>query len=476
MKIISNKTRNKIGTPAYILTVMLMLVITVGNTQSTAYGLWTGVITSNGLDLAIDIEIDTADKVALLSIPIQGLSDIKSSSFQMSGDTVTIGYEMFRAEYVGVLDQTQDTINGQWNQGASVALQMVRTKSKTKFLRPQTPQPPYPYKISDHIVHNAAADVNLAGTLTMPTGDGPYPLAVLVSGSGRQDRNSKILGHEPFLLLSDYLTRSGIAVLRYDDRGVGESTGTHSMATSADLATDAAAVLQYARALPMIDSTKVGFIGHSEGGLIASKIAADIDGVGFVVSLAGPGIPITRLMTNQNLAIYKQNGMSPEGLKIAKDQLPIIYGIVNQDQEPRAIFDTLISVVHGYYDMLPESDQPLLGPNKASYYMSLSQAFFSPWFRYFLAYDPTESWQQVSCPVLAINGDKDIQVDGATNLHAIESNLKIGGNTRSEIRLLDGLNHLMQPCHVCNLGEYATIETTMDVQVLEIVRNFILSL
>lgn len=452
---------------------LFMIISTSSTAQNKFDGLWTGTIAAGGIEMQIDFEINEVERKVLMSVPIQNIEDIKSSTLVISGDTLTIMYTAFRARYDAVYDSESEAFVGEWNQGSVTALDLKRTDAKTEFKRPQTPNEPYPYDIQDVSIENETGGVTLAGTLTSPKGNGPFPLAILVSGSGRQNRNSNILGHKPFLVIADYLTRAGIAVIRYDDRGVDKSTGNHGESTSADFADDANSVFQYAKTLDKIDISKIGIIGHSEGGMIAPIVASLNQDLGYIVSLAGPGVLISDLMTYQNAMILKKNGMSPEGIEITKRNLPLIYSIVNQDKKPKQLFDSLIKTVHGFYDKLPEADQQLLAPTKASYYMSLAQSFFTPWFRHFLACDPTLSWQKTKCPVLALNGSEDIQVDAKANINGIMTNLAISGNTKVQVKIVDGLNHLFQPCMKCDLAEYATIEITFDESVLGMIRDFI---
>ncbi len=455
---------------------LLMIISTLSIAQNKFDGLWTGAISVGGIEMQLDFEINESEKKALMSVPIQKLENIESATLIIKGDSLTITYPSFRAKYNAVYNNESEEFIGEWNQGRITALNLKRTESKSEFNRPQMPEEPYPYDVEEVSVENVEAGVTLAGTLTTPKGDGPYPLAILVSGSGKQDRNSEILGHKSFLVISDFLTREGIAVLRYDDRGVELSTGNHGKSTTADFATDANSVFQYAKTLDKIDKSKIGIIGHSEGGMIAPLVAAQNLDLGYIVSLAGPGVPISELMTNQNVMVLEKSGMSLGGLETTRENLPLIYSIVNQDEEPQQLFDPLIKAVHGFYDQLSSADQKLLAPTKDSYYMSLAQSVFTPWFRHFLASDPAESWQKTKCPVLALNGSEDIQVEAKSNTNAIMSNLAISGNNRAQIKIIDGLNHLFQPCEKCDVSEYVTIETTFDTTVLDMIRDFILEL
>jgi len=435
-----------------------ILIVTFFCDQSSAQtnfdGFWTGALEVGGMEMHMDFEVKSEEKLLLLSVPIQNLNDIKSSSLVIKGDTLDARFNVFNARYYAIYNNATEAFEGTWTQGQNIELIIKRADQKTKFKRPQTPKEPFPYSEKELKITNNLAGISLSATLTTPQGDGPFPLAVLVSGSGPQDRNSTLLGHEPFLVISDRLARAGIAVIRYDDRGVGKSKGVHMKSTSKDFAGDTKAVIEHAKNLPNIDKGRIGIIGHSEGGMIAPMVASEDSEVGFIVSLAGPGIPIADLMTNQNVLILEKAGMTKEGLATTEENLPKVYSIVNQDKE----------------------DQQLLAPNKASYYTQLAQSFFSPWFRYFLAYDPTDTWQKVNCPVLALNGSEDIQVEAKSNINAIKSNLELAKNKNVTIEIIEGLNHLFQPCESCTISEYMTIETTFDEATLKKIETFILDL
>ncbi|MDF1699276.1 MAG: alpha/beta fold hydrolase [Saprospiraceae bacterium] len=444
-----------------------------GFSQVNFDGLWGGKITSNGLEVEVNFKVESEAKRVLLSVPLQKVNDQVGSGLEIKGDSIFFDYSNFNASYQGVYNSVTKEIRGEWTQGLSTSLNLKRIKKKSTIVRSQVVEPPFSYTYENLKFHNEEANIDLAATLTIPEGEGPFPLAVLVSGSGPQDRNSEILDHKPFLVIADHLSSNGIAVLRYDDRGVKNSGGIFSESTSADFATDAAAAINYARSLTNIDSTKIGIIGHSEGGLIAPRVAAYYNNLDFIVSIAGPAVPITELMTIQNKLIFEKSGMSEEGLDIIESRLPGIYNIVNQDKEPKELFDTLIGHVKSFYEALPENDQKLLGASSTAYYTAISRTFFSPWFRYFLAYDPGPTWQKVTCPVLALNGSEDIQVSAKENLSAIKRNLEIAGNTNHKEVELKGFNHLMQQCKVCSINEYALIETTFDPSVLELITEFI---
>lgn len=436
-------------------------------------GLWGGMITSSGLEIEVNFEVQTEANRVLLSVPLQKINDQVGSGLSIKGDTIFFDYSSFNASYKGVYDAEKNEIVGSWTQGLSTTLNLKRITEKSKIVRVQVPKPPFPYTYENIKFYNEEADIHLAGTLTIPEGEGPFPLAILISGSGPQDRNSEILDHKPFLVIADHLSRNGIAVLRYDDRGVKNSGGSFTQSTSEDFATDAAAAVNYGHTLSKIDTNKIGLIGHSEGGLIAPMVAAKYKNIDFIVSIAGPAIPIAELMTIQNKLIFEKSGMSKEGLSILEAKLPRIYAIVNQDKEPKELFDTLIKEVNLFYKSLPENDQKMLGNSSTSYYTAISTTFFTTWFRFFLAYDPGPSWQKTTCPVLALNGSEDIQVSSKENLSAIKKYLNQAGNKNHQEIELEGFNHLMQQCEVCSLQEYAAIETTFDPKALNLITEFL---
>ena len=442
--------------------------------QHNIDGIWSGKIESNGSEIVIDIEIKSEKSQALISVPLQNISDFKSTSFSTKGDTLDIRYSMFQAKYEGVYDEVTNTIIGQWIHRSATPLTFHKVDKKTTFDRPQMPKEPFEYDIQDVEISNLKNGNVLAGTLSTPPGDGPHPLLILVTGSGPQTRDSEIIGHKPFWVLADYLSSNGIAVLRYDDRGFGKSTGNYRTATTANFADDAEAVLEYTKTLSNIKS--VGILGHSEGSMIAGMVASRNKNVDFVISMAGMGVPSTDVMTYQNAKILAQSGMSKEGVELTKKRLPGIYNIINQDKEPKMIFDTLISAVHGFYDELDPEDSKLLAQNKASYYSQMSSALFTPWFRYFLNLNPTEYWSKVTCPVLAIHGSEDIQVEAVSATNGVKDALLLNGNDNILIKIFDGHNHLMQPCESCTISEYGSIPTTLAEDVMESIRDYSLSI
>ncbi len=335
--------------------------------------------------------------------------------------------------------------------------------------RPQEPLPPFPYRTEEVTFENAAAGITLAGTLTMPSQGAGFPAVVLLTGSGPQNRDEALFGHKPFLVLADHLTRRGIAVLRFDDRGVGSSEGSQTGATSADFATDADAALDYLRTRPGIDHTATGLAGHSEGGLIAFIAAAHHpEKVAFVVSMAGPGVKGEEISVMQTEDIIFARGTAPDAAKMAaakqRRDLALIFG--NTKEFVEANVDSLASVIApGFGFLTDDLKKQVRGQIVASN---------TPWWRFFATHDPAADLEKITCPVLAVNGDKDLQVRSSVNLPAIRAALERGGNTTVETIVYPNLNHLFQTTETGDIEEYGLIEETFSPQVLNDIADWII--
>ena len=323
---------------------------------------------------------------------------------------------------------------------------------KDKPKRPQDPVKPYPYRAEDLTYANAGAGIHLAATLTIPNGKGPFPAVVLITGSGQQDRDESLMGHKPFLVLSDYLTRKGIAVLRSDDRGAGGSGGDFGAATTADFATDVEAAVAYLKTRREVDPHRIGLAGHSEGGVIAPMVAARNRDIAFIVMLAGPGVSGDRIIVAQVVAGAEAAGMSHEAAAAAGVQQKRILDLVEQEKDTQVIREKLGAELKG----MP-----------AAQVDNIVKQMTSPWYRYFLTYDPAPALRRVTCPVLALNGEKDTQVPPNLNLPAIRKALEEGRNKNFEVDELPGLNHLFQHAKTGAVSEYAQIEETFAPEALD---------
>ena len=346
--------------------------------------------------------------------------------------------------------------------------------------RPQEPKPPYPYYEQEVFFLNEKDRVRLAGTLSLPLAKGPFPGVLLITGSGPQDRNDDMFGHKPFLVLADHLTRLGIAVLRVDDRGVGKSTGSFSVATSQDFAADALAGIEYLKTRKEIAHGKIGLLGHSEGGLIAPMVAAQSKDVAFVVMMAGPGLKGEQIVLGPGGADSNGGWMSNEVVAENRAAQERIFAIIKHEKDP-GVSETKIRKEAEVFSELavrikteaPESIKKTAEAVSASI-EGQTQLFLSRWFRFYLLYDPRTALMNVNCPVLAVNGEKDIQVPAKENLEAIRQAFESGGNKDYTVLMLPNLNHMFQTAETGAISEYEEIEETISSLALDTVTNWIL--
>ncbi len=444
-------------------------------------GTWEGKLkVGGGIELRLGLKAEKRPdgaRIVGFASPDQGANFLPINEAALDGAKVSLDSKAIGAKFVGTLNEARTEIAGEWKQGpATLPLTLKKTDKLSEPRRPQTPRPPFSYRSEDVSYPNESARVTLAGTLTIPEGKGPFPAALLITGSGAQDRDETILGHKPFAVIADALTRRGIAVLRVDDRGVGKSTGGQADATSEDFATDVATGIAYLKARSEIDAKSIGLIGHSEGGLIAPMVAAKSpDDVAYLVLLAGTGVNGAEILKAQGALILKAAGL-PEGLVAAQGRLQAeILKVVAEEKDDKAAEARFEALAKAALAALPEADRKALaalaGPSGKEQFLRVK----SPWFRFFLAFEPKTALAKVRCPVLALNGEKDLQVPPKQNLPAIESALKSGGNDRVTTRELPGLNHLFQHCKTGAPSEYASIEETFDPGTLTLMADWIVA-
>ena len=314
--------------------------------------------------------------------------------------------------------------------------------------------------------------------MTRPSSGGPFPTAILISGSGRNDRGRVGDGHRPFLVLADYLTRRGIAVLRYDDRGVGESTGIFETATSADFASDALAGVAYLRTREDVDPSKIGLAGASEGGLIAPMAAVQSPDVSYIVLMAGPGVNGERILLAQATLIPRGNGASEEVVAEHRARQQGILEILKSEADPESAEDAIAAILQVRFESASVQARAVFGITSDSTLQRQVdwevRQVNTPWRRFFLTYEPAPTLERVTVPVLAINGTRDLYVPHEENLREIEAALKRGGNTRYEIHALPDINHFFQHAVAGTARESETIAETVAVEVLELIADWIL--
>ena len=443
--------------------------------EESLAGAWEGKLNVSGAEVSLIVRITRntdGTYAARLDVPIQGAMDIPVSKITSRDGMVRLEIAAIGGVFEGRLSADGREITGEWRQNGLVLPLLLRRTDQTPVLRrPQEPAKPYPYREEEVTFENRPAGINLAGTLTLPKSAGPFPAVILISGSGAQDRDEALAGHRPFLVLADYLTRQGVAVLRVDDRGVGGSAGDSLRATSSDFADDALAGVAYLKGRREIDTARIGLIGHSEGGLVAPLAATRSQDVAFIVLLAGPGLPGEQIIYLQTDLILRANGATAEQAARERELQRSIFAVVKEENDPAPAAKRLREILAAYLDRLSPEEKAEL--NEDAFIEGQIRAALSPWFRYFLTYDPRPALQRVSCPVLAINGEKDLQVPGRENLAAIEEALKAGRSKDFTVRSLPNLNHLFQTCITGSPVEYGTIEETISPLALQTIGDWL---
>lgn len=454
-------------------------------------GDWGGTLQAGPTELPIVFHITEGDEglSATMDSPAQGAFGIPMDAVVVAGDTLTLSLRAAQARYQGVL-QADGTVAGTWTQGpAALPLNLAPVEAGAEAVdpdvpvipdpatRPQTPKPPFPYGSEAVRFPNPAGDFELAGTLTLPQGEGPFPGVVLVSGSGPQDRDETLLGHKPFAVLADHLTRNGIAVLRYDDRGVGRSGGDFASATSVELATDAEAAVAFLAGRPEVEAGRVGIVGHSEGGLIAPMVAARNPGVAFIVLLAGPGMTGEEIILDQSRRIALAQGIDEARVERSLAVNRALFEVLHEGGDPAAAEARMREILAAALaEMTPEEREAegLTPEAEASWVDGQVSQLASPWLRYFLTYDPVPALEATRVPVLALNGELDLQVPHEANLAAIRAALERGGNPDFTVEALPGLNHLFQTAATGAPSEYSEIDETMSPRAMGRVSAWIL--
>ncbi len=397
------------------LSVLFALLLSITAFAQNFTGSWTGIISAGGSSLHIVFNISQdaeGNTVCTMDSPDQSVKGIPAQIVFESSDSISIRISNLGIEYNGKFNG--DMICGVYSQ-LGLELDLDLKNEKIVYNRPQNPLPPYPYTTEEIEFVNDEANATLSGTITYPVGyiqGKKVPVVVMVTGSGPQNRDSEIYEHKPFLIIADYLARNGYATLRYDDRCVGKSTGRFQAETTKEVAKDAALAVKYLRDTKKF--SKIGVLGHSEGGNVAFMLGADklID---FAITMAGVGVQGDECLYQQGIAIAKQSGQE---YQLTKEQLR----------------------------------KYLIGT-------------MSPWYEFFLDYDPASDISKTTCPVLVMNGEKDLQVIASSNVEAIKGNLP--KNKKSQVKIYPGLNHLFQECTTGLPTEYINIEQTISPIVLE---------
>ena len=442
--------------------ILIPLLFVVLQSHAQIEGYWKGKIdlSVQELEMAFDIKAIENGFSATFDVPSQGGFDIHVDETTFQDGHLQLTMSAMDASYSGTLKE--GVIEGEFTQhGITFTLNLVKAEKKErKTARPQDPQPPFNYQIEEVTFVNEKEGNTLSGTLTIPEGKGPFTAVILVSGSGQQNRDEEIENHRPFWVIADYLTRRGIAVLRYDDRGMGGSTGEVMAATSLDFSYDTEAAFDYLRSRKEINASKIGILGHSEGGIINFMVAARRPEVAFLISLAGPAVNGIEISKAQSEAMLRASGYSEEMIAFTQNSNKQLFDIVEASNDREEADSLMRQLVKGW------------GYNEELTEKTVGRCTL-PWMYYFMKYDPTDAIVKTTCPVLLLNGSKDLQVLVTQNFTAYEKIIAEYGKTNLTLRELPDLNHLFQHCETGLLEEYSDIDETISPEVLELIVGFV---
>ncbi len=457
------------------ITLLLLFTGIMANGQDF-YHTWYGTLDIQGtkIRLVFHIEDNAGVPVTTMDSPDQGANDLPTSETIIIGDSIQIMAENLRMEYRGEMAPAGDRIEGTFSQNGFEFPLLLRLTEEEQVARPQDPDPEnLDYYVEEVRFPNMEDSIVLAGTLTIPFDGEVKHTVILITGSGPQDRNEELPGinHRPFLVLSDYLTRNGIAVFRYDDRGVGDSGGEYSTATIEHFAKDAAAAINFINSRPDLAGSKIGLAGHSEGGMVAPMLADRVD---FLILMGAPGTSIPQLLLQQSKLINKAAGTSDTIINLNEQIMSGIYAHMteNMDEPDTIMAKTIQDIFLEGLARFPENIKNTI-PDMNEYAIRQTQGLLTPWFKHFISFVPYEYLSQVQKPVLAINGTLDLQVPYNENLAAIELGLKAAGNEDFELIALEGLNHLFQTAITGSPTEYAKMTETFNEEAMQTILEWI---
>lgn len=464
-----------------ILTLLIIIILTNNlysqNVVDKFVGNWDGTLKTKGIVLRIIFKIKKVNDTTLdakFDVPEQFAYNVPIDKIYIKGDTITLKNFNYHIKLTGFIKNS--TFIGFYKQlqyTANIILTNNKNYKISDFLRPQTPKPPYPYKTEEVKIEDKEHNVTLAGTLTIPDYEKNYPVVIMVTGSGPQNRDEELFMHKPFLVIADYLTRHGIAVLRYDDRGFGESVGNYNLSTTKDFAQDALNVVNFLRNHKNIDKNNVGIIGHSEGGIIAEMLASDKKNkINFIVLLSAPGVPTSELMLDQNKDISRLNKIDPKIIERNYKLNSELYQVIKTENNNVNANKKLQQVFNKYTKDLTKEQLEEQGLTK-NFINSIIFQSLTPWFKYFIKINPADYLQKITCPILALGGSNDLQVRANKNLKAIKDNTSKNGNKNVTVKELPELNHLFQHSKTGLPQNYKDIEETFAPEALKIISDWI---
>lgn len=461
-----------------IATLSFILFVSFSFAQDIA-GDWYGLLKVPGRPLTVVFHLKKTDAgyTATMDSPDQNALGIPTDKVEFSNHQLTISASQLGMKYVATHNADSNKISGSFHQGGvQFPLSLSRDKSSVKAANQPRPQDPkdFPYQREEVVFTNPKGGHQLAGTLTLPANGKASKIVILITGSGAQNRDEEIaeFNHRPFLVLSDWLTRNGIAVLRYDDRGTAKSTGNFFEATTADFADDVEAAVNYIGSRPDLKKLTLGLVGHSEGGMIAPMVAARNKAVKFMVLLAGPGVPSSEVMRQQSADMMKATRNSDSAIVLGGYINSVVFSAIldNPDLPTAALQQKIDSTFNkGLEPYLKNNDRKFADAMIAK----ASKRALGPWFRYFAKFNAADYVAKVKCPTLALNGTLDLQVKAEPNLAGIKSALEKAGNKNFEIVPMPNLNHFFQKAVTGSFEEYAVLTETFNPEALTKVSNWI---
>jgi uncharacterized protein len=439
--------------------------------QTNIIGAWTGMIELPGSSLPFVLHIDTNEHglIAQADSPQQKAFGLTIDSIRLKESKLTFDMKHLGASYSGTFNDKQNQIEGRYKQrGASFRLVLSKGERKIEMTkRPQTPVAPFGYHTEDIVVENTLANITLAGTYSKPFDKKVKASIILITGSGPQDRDETVMRHKPFLVIADYLTKHGFGVLRLDDRGVGQSTGQFHTATSEDFASDISAAVDYLKSRPDVNNSPIGLLGHSEGAVIAPMVANERDDLAFLILLAGPGKPIVDFLAERDFLYAKKSGVSEEKLTYIRQLSKTLYQEVAVLSPTQKLPESVVNKINKLFSLF-------IDQKKVEDAIKQAIALYnSSWFRYFINHDPQQTLRKITIPVLALNGDLDVQVPAKSNLQGIKSALNSASNLDSTIMSFPELNHLFQTSETGFVEEYNAIEETISPIVLKTINDWL---
>ncbi len=442
-------------------------------------GDWLGALKVGAASLRLGLRIDKNPDGGLTAIldSIDQGAKIPVGEMSFENRTLKLSIPAIAGSYQGTLNAEGGAFVGVWSQGGQMLpLTFERQKQAFALNRPQLPKAPFPYESREVSFESEAGKVRLAGTLLLPPGKGPFPAVAMVSGSGPQDRDESLLGHQPFLVIADALARRGIASLRWDDRGAGASGGDHFGSTVDDFAADARAAVSFLRSRPEVAADAVGILGHSEGGLIGPMVAATAaadKSVAFLVLLAPPGETLRSLLIRQGRALLRLQGLDEKLIdRVLATQAEDLDLIADSKIPTDKLQEKLRALAEVRRKQFSDEERAKLGVDANAIERSI-RVSSTPWFRSLVAQDPAIYLRKLTISVLALFGEKDFQVDPDVNANAVRAALSAAKNPTHEERILPGLNHLFQHAQTGGIEEYGTIEETFSPEALGTIGDWI---